>query len=114
MECPRTYPLQILSRKWSYFVLRALRHERSFSDLKKELKFITNRILSRELSLLQEEQLVTHDDTYALTPRARELLDALEPLVRWSVKHGKRPCPSEMECSRCANYPEAVGHGRHL
>src|SRR3990172_8593470 len=89
MDCPRLYPLQILSRKWSYLVLRVLRERMHFSELQKELKFITNHMLARELKMLKDEGLliaITDADAhimYERTPAGTALVQALEPLVRW-------------------------------
>lgn len=110
MDCARLYPLHILSRKWSYLVLRALREPLSFSELQKELKFVTNHILTRELKLLQNERLVARKDKYVLTASGRALYDALEPVVAWSVQHaGKTSCPPSRKCSACLNYPHIMG-----
>ncbi|MDD9953641.1 MAG: helix-turn-helix domain-containing protein [Candidatus Woesearchaeota archaeon] len=107
--CPRLYPLRILSRKWSYLVLRSLRHPLSFNHIKKELHVITNRVLSKELQLLQQEKLVKGKETYQLTRAGHDLLEAFEPLVAWSVKHkGVTYCPPEKSCSDCHGYPEQV------
>jgi len=110
--CPRLTPLRILSRKWSYLVLRSLRDPRGFSELKRDLRFITSRMLSRELAVLTAEELIEHkSETYWLTGAGVALLTAAEPLMHWSVRHrGMRTCSPEQQCSRCAHYPEAV-HG---
>jgi DNA-binding HxlR family transcriptional regulator len=109
-DCARLYPLHILSRKWSYLTLRALREPLTFSDLQKELKFITNHILTRELKLLQEEKLVVRKEKYLLTPAGQALYEALEPVVAWSVHYADAPvCPSSKKCSACLSYPGAIG-----
>jgi len=108
--CSRLYPLSIISRKWSYLVLRALREPRSFSELQKELRFITNHILTRELRLLHEEKLIVMDSKYKLTAEGKALYEAAEPLVSWSVKHaGLNACPPDRKCSACINYQNVVG-----
>jgi DNA-binding HxlR family transcriptional regulator len=110
VNCARLYPLQILSRKWSYLVLRALSQPLGFSELQKELKFITNHILTRELKLLQEEKLIVRKEKYTLTPAGHALYEALEPLVAWSVQYaGAPPCPSSRKCSACLSYPAVIG-----
>ena len=108
--CPRLTPLRILSRKWSYLILRELRDHQGFSELKGRLRFITSRMLSRELAILTQEELVDHKaGTYSLSSAGRALLDAAEPLMRWSVDHrNMRSCSPEQQCSRCALYPEAL------
>lgn len=109
-DCTRLYPLRILSRKWSYIVLRVLQEPHTFSELQRELKFITNHILTRELKLLQQENVIANDGKYHLTPEGKALVEAVETLVAWSVKHGgKSPCPPSRKCATCFNYPNAVG-----
>ena len=110
MECPNVFPLRILSRKWSYFILRALHRPKGFSDLHRELRFVTNRMLSRELKLLEKDGLVKGENGYALTPAGKELLAALTPLAAWSQKHKDcTDCPTDRPCSACQNYPVVVG-----
>ncbi len=108
--CPRLTPLRILSRKWSDLILRSLRDPQGFSELKRSLRFITSRMLSRELAALTQEGLVEHkSETYWLTPAGISLVRASEPLMRWSVDHrGARHCAPEQRCTHCAHYPDAV------
>lgn len=75
-----------------------------------ELKQITNRVLSKELKTLEKEGVVVKEqDMYALTDSGKKLLEALEPLAEWSVKHKNMPfCPPSQECSRCAQYKEEI------
>jgi DNA-binding HxlR family transcriptional regulator len=109
-NCPRLFPLRILSRKWSYLVLRALQEPLSFAELQKELKYITNHILARELRLLQEEKLIINQERYQITAAGKALFEAIEPLVRWSVEYAGAPvCPSQKKCSACMSYPAAIG-----
>lgn len=109
-HCARLYPLRILSRKWSYLVLRALREPLSFAELQRELKFITNHILSRELKLLQEERLIVTGEKYRVTPAGKALYAAVEPLAAWSVAYAQSPeCGPQRKCSDCLGYPAVVG-----
>jgi DNA-binding HxlR family transcriptional regulator len=74
VKCPKAYPLRLLSRKWSFFILQALRKPKSFSVLQSDLHFITNRMLARELKVLVHEGIVSNDAAYALTPKGMSLL----------------------------------------
>jgi DNA-binding HxlR family transcriptional regulator len=109
-NCPRTFGLRILSRKWSYYTLRALRTPKTFSDLQRELKHVTNHIMSRELKLLQKEKVVTlQESKYFLTPAGKTLLEAVEPLYMWGNTHANlRECPSGQNCSSCSRYDDIV------
>jgi DNA-binding HxlR family transcriptional regulator len=108
--CPRQYGLQIIARKWSYFLLRSLNGPKSFSDIKRELRFVTNHVLSRELKQLRTEGLIEQqDELYAITPAGKTLLDAVEPLYRWGVEQKHLgACPPQLACSRCTRYPSVV------
>jgi DNA-binding HxlR family transcriptional regulator len=100
----------VLSRKWSYPIIKALSEPMGFSDLQRELRFITNHILTRELKLLQQERIVEQRGRYQLTPAGKALYEALEPLEQWSVKHaGTQHCPPNRKCSTCLSYPQAIG-----
>jgi DNA-binding HxlR family transcriptional regulator len=113
IDCAPVYPLRILSRKWAYHVLKALAKPRSFSQLQAELKHVTNHILSRELKLLQSEQLIQSDGQYRLTQAGTELLEATTVLMDWSVRHKRMsPCPLQQDCSACSRYPITVGARR--
>jgi DNA-binding HxlR family transcriptional regulator len=110
MVCPPVYPLRILGRKWSYFILRALREPKSFSSLQRELKFVTNHILTRELRLLESEGLISHEKEYKLTPAGKELYVAIAQLEKWTVRHANcSSCPQDKRCSTCPGYTAVVG-----
>jgi DNA-binding HxlR family transcriptional regulator len=111
MDCPRTFGLRVLARKWSYFTLRALRKPLTFSELCRELHFATNHIVSRELKQLQSEQLIGQSEgKYVLTDAGAALLVAVEPLYNWGRQHkGMRQCSPEQLCSKCVEYPALVG-----
>lgn len=108
MDCGPLYPLRILSRKWSYLVLRALQNPLHFSQLQKKMRFITNRVLSRELSVLQEGGLILQSNgEYVQTEKGAALVEAVQHLVEWSVYHGDLSyCPKEKDCSKCVHYTE--------
>ena len=108
--CPHLYPMRILSRKWSYLIMRSLRSKKTFSQLSVELRFITNRILSRELKALQAEGIVVCEHDYFLTDRGKALLLAAEPLATWSINHcGRAACPGAKSCATCENYHITIG-----
>lgn len=108
-RCPYHHPLHILSRKWSFFVLRSLRKQKRFSELKTELHFITNRILTQELRRLETEDLITHSDGhYVIAPAGRSLLEAAMPLAQWGVKRGCRDCHEEWDCVECIAYKPSL------
>jgi DNA-binding HxlR family transcriptional regulator len=108
--CPRLFPVRVLSRKWSYLTLRALSKPMLFSELQRELKFITNHILTRELKLLQAEGLIAYNKKYSRTQAGEKLIESAEPLMMWSVNcTGRDICPPEKKCSTCITFPKVAG-----
>ena len=94
-SCPRLYPLQILSRKWSYVVMRALRQGKRLTELKHELEFITSRILSRELNLLKEECVIEEKEgLYSLTKEGK----AHQVLLAARLTHSLAATRSVLKC----------------
>jgi DNA-binding HxlR family transcriptional regulator len=81
-----------------------------FNEIKNELHFVTNHILSRELQLLLDEKLVLHyGEIYSLAPAGKALLVAVEPLYVWGFNYlSLTECSPEQNCSRCAHYEENV------
>ncbi len=79
--------------KWSLLLIELLDHDtRRFSELKREIDGISQRMLTRTLRQLERDGLVTrtvHPTVpprveYALTPLGHTLFDAIQPLVAWS------------------------------
>ncbi len=109
-NCPRLAGLHILSRKWSYLVLRSLHTPQIFSDVKREFTVVTNRTLSQELKQLVAEGVVIHENSvYSLTEGGKALVAAVEPLHQWAVKYRGLPvCSPSLSCSHCAQYQDLV------
>ena len=79
--------------KWSLLLIELLDHDtRRFSELKREIDGISQRMLTRTLRQLERDGLVTRTVhavvpprvEYALTPLGHTLFDAIQPLVAWS------------------------------
>ena len=79
--------------KWSLLLIELLDHDtRRFSELKREIDGISQRMLTRTLRQLERDGLVTRTVhavvpprvEYALTPLGHTLFDAIQPLVTWS------------------------------
>lgn len=111
--CPYKYPLELLRRKWTFFVLQELRRERGFSDLKHDLRFITSKVLSQELKHLEQLKFIKHElARYAVTERGESFLQAIKPLGQWTVTHGVGGpyAPQDAlgkcvgDCTHCAAY----------
>jgi len=88
--------LDRLGDKWSLLVVELLGEgTRRFSELRREIDGISQRMLTVTLRRLERDGLITRtvhavvppQVDYALTPLGRSLLDAVEPLVAWTRDH---------------------------
>jgi DNA-binding HxlR family transcriptional regulator len=88
--------LDRLADKWSLLVVELLGHgTHRFTELKREVDGISQRMLSRTLRQLERDGMVTRTVhpvvpprvDYELTDLGRTLLDAVEPLVAWTRVH---------------------------
>lgn len=88
--------LDRIGDKWSLLVVELLGEgTRRFTELKREIDGISQRMLTRTLRHLERDGLVTRTVhpvvpprvDYALTPLGTSLLEAIAPLVGWSRTH---------------------------
>ncbi len=88
--------LDRLGDKWSLLVVELLgRGTRRFSELRREIDGVSQRMLTLTLRNLERDGLVTRTVhpvvpprvDYELTDLGRSLLDAVEPLVAWTRGH---------------------------
>lgn len=88
--------LDRLADKWSLLVVELLGHgTHRFSELRREIDGISQRMLTLTLRNLERDGLVTRTVypvvpprvEYALTPLGTSLLDAIGPLVTWTRVH---------------------------
>lgn len=88
--------LDRLADKWSLLVVELLGEDtKRFSELKREIDGISQRMLTVTLRQLERDGLVTRTVfpvvpprvDYALTPLGTSLLDAVGPLVSWTRRH---------------------------
>ncbi|MEQ9303338.1 MAG: helix-turn-helix domain-containing protein [Marinoscillum sp.] len=91
--------LELLSGKWKLPILIALMHGvKRFSDLSREIPNITDRMLSKELRILEQNQLVNRKvyDTfpvtveYTMTEYGMTLKEVIAALAEWGTKHRER------------------------
>lgn len=91
--------LELLSGKWKLPILIALMHgAKRFSELSREIPKITDRMLSKELRVLEMNHLVSRKvyDTfpvtveYAMTDYGKTLKDVIGALAEWGLKHRER------------------------
>lgn len=82
--------------KWSLLLIELLDHDtRRFTELRREIDGISQRMLTRTLRQLERDGLVTRTVhavvpprvDYALTPLGHTLFEAIQPLVAWSRRN---------------------------
>lgn len=88
--------LDRLADKWSLLTIELLGHgSLRFTQLKRQIDGISQRMLTRTLRQLERDGLVIRTVhpvvpprvDYELTARGRSLLDAVEPIVGWARAH---------------------------
>ena len=80
--------LDLLGRRWTLRVLWELRDGRalSFRELQARCDGMSSSVLAQRLADLRDAGIVGSDCGYALTDSGRELLEAFDPLYRWSKR----------------------------
>jgi DNA-binding HxlR family transcriptional regulator len=107
--------LDRLGDKWSLLVIELLgSHGRRFSELRREIDGISQRMLTRTLRQLERDGLVNRTVhpvvpprvDYELTPLGMTLLEIVEPLVKWTRAHRH-----EISAARDAREPDVTASG---
>ncbi|GHJ40966.1 helix-turn-helix domain-containing protein [Streptomyces sp. TS71-3] len=92
--CRTREVLDIVGDKWSLLVVRNLsRGPRRFTELKRAIDGISQRMLTATLRSLERDGILTRSVravmpphvSYALTPMGRTLREATAPLLEWSI-----------------------------
>ncbi|MDJ0629279.1 MAG: helix-turn-helix domain-containing protein [Rhodobacter sp.] len=92
--CPVRHVLDGVGDKWTILVITGLKPgSQRFSELKRAIPDISQRMLTQTLRKLERDGYVTRDVTpsipprvdYELTDLGRSLLGALEPLAAWAL-----------------------------
>lgn len=108
-NCPFEVAIDIMDGKWKLYILWHLRHKtRRFSDLKRRVPGITQKMLTQKLRELEEERIVNRKVyaevpprvEYSLTEFGKQLEPIMEMLLEWghfySVAYGESDY--EYEC----------------
>ncbi|MFI7386284.1 winged helix-turn-helix transcriptional regulator [Streptomyces sp. NPDC049813] len=94
--CRTRVVLDIVGDKWSLLVVRSLRHgPRRFTELKKAVDGISQRMLTVTLRSLERDGILTRTVhnvmpphvSYELTEMGVTLREATAPLLDWSISH---------------------------
>ena len=91
-KCPSRFIMQHLTNRWGTFVMIVLRgNTKRFSELRKEIEGISERMLAQTLQQLEQDGMVHRQDfqtvpphvEYSLTTHGRQAADKLADLVDW-------------------------------
>lgn len=96
-NCPVSKTLQLLNGKWTSRIIFELQKSETirFGQLKRNLKDITNTMLSSTLKSLEDAGLVKRQQfdempvrvEYSLTEAGREMLPIYYEMAKWGSKH---------------------------
>jgi len=94
--CPSRRVLDRVSDKWMLLVIGALeRQTRRFSELRREIGGVSQKMLTQTLRSMERDGLVTRTVyaevpprvEYELTELGRTMIAAVHPLARWAEEH---------------------------
>jgi len=96
-ECPVTTAIAVIAGKWKPTILCEIRDgARRFSDLRRDIAGISEKVLSQHLRDLEADGVVARREfregavlatEYAFTDYGRTLIPALNALAEWGLKH---------------------------
>ncbi|MBO9202396.1 MULTISPECIES: winged helix-turn-helix transcriptional regulator [Niastella] len=99
LSCPITYVMNKIGGNWKATILYYLMSgPKRYSELKKLIPAITEKMLAQHLKQLKEDNLVFKKEEqlkppitiYSLTPAADELRPILMAMADWAIKDNKR------------------------
>ncbi|QES88498.1 winged helix-turn-helix transcriptional regulator [Rhizosphaericola mali] len=98
MECDLLYAINKVGGRWKLMILSKLQKRKlRFSEIKREIPTITERMLALQLRELEKDEFVKRTVyaevppkvDYELTAVARELIPVWRQLENWAKKHRK-------------------------
>jgi DNA-binding HxlR family transcriptional regulator len=102
-ECPVTTAIAVIAGKWKPTILCEIREgARRFSDLRRDIPGISEKVLSQHLRDLEADGIVARREfyegavlatDYGFTDYGRTLIPALNALAAWGVKHQSTRAP---------------------
>lgn len=101
--CPMEAANRVFGGKWKPGILfRLAERTYRFSELKREMPWISERVLIRQLKELVADGIVARTDyrqvpprvEYALTPCGQTLTPLLRSMARWGAEHIDNDAPS--------------------
>ncbi len=110
-DCPITTAITIIGGKWKIPILYNLREETlRFSELKRALSTVTQKMLTQQLRELERDGLVLRKVyaqvppkvEYSITPMAKKLEPILDALCCWAKEYqGSDCCKSAPDMKAC-------------
>ena len=97
-QCPVSYTLDKIGGRWKPLILGNLREGRKrYSELKKAIPALTEKMLIQHLKQLEADRLITRKVLivmpphveYTLSKSGKELLPALSLIATWGLKNNK-------------------------
>jgi len=94
--CPVDLTLSVVGGRWQGLIIWALRERpKRFSELKRELVAVNDKMLSQTLKLLAEQGIISRVDfqsvppkvEYSLTENGRHLLGIFEKMEIWGANY---------------------------
>lgn len=98
VECPVSYALDKIGGRWKPLILWNLRDgTKRYSELKKSIPTITEKMLIQHLKQLEEDKLLSRHVLnvmpphveYKLSKTGKEILSALDLIAVWGRKNSK-------------------------
>lgn len=105
-ECPVTFVMEKIGGYWKPIILfHLLSGSKRYSDLKKSIPAITEKMLIQHLKQLEADQLVLREAkpvvpphvTYSLTPSGMGLQNVLYAMASWAVQENKELANHKLE-----------------
>jgi DNA-binding HxlR family transcriptional regulator len=118
-DCPTRKLLDRIGDKWSVLILLLLGDgDMRFSELKRRIRGVSQKMLSQTLRSLERDGLVTRrveptapvTVTYGVTPLARELLAALRLMIDWAETRMPEVAEAQGRYDGRGRDPEASAH----
>ncbi len=95
-ECPEIYAINLIEGRWILIICCLLNQgKQRFSELKRKIPNITERMLTLQLRKMEENQLITRTVypevpprvEYELTESGKKLKPIIKKLEEWGVQH---------------------------
>lgn len=100
LVCPISYTVSIVRGKWQWVILWLLYNEKvqRYGELKKRLPTISHKMLSQQLSSLEQEQLIHRREypqippkvEYSLTEKGKTMIPILEIMAEWGRRYSSQ------------------------